>query len=703
MVAENTTRRVDIILSAKDNASVTLDRASMNVRRLKAEASESLVYGPAVKPRFGDFEQEARDIAAGKLRALRDAARRANVRERADEILFGGSQAEKANQVAGAETAESFHGGFIERLKEKFGRGSTFQGSLELLKGGGALIGFSLLGNILESSTEKAKEFAAALREGKLSAAELVVKFGEAVPLVSSFVTAGQNIRELITGEQAEIDRTLEFAKAIDAAIDANRRAGEAAAKAYEDMASNAERMERAARLAALVGSESVRAMAMGAEQDREGQITSQRDAAIESRRKAAEDAAKGLRAERSQIVNSGLLEKPNIGPGADADTIDLNSSFVGTQIKEKVKAYREAHNRLGTLNKQIDAITRSSDQDIAAIQREGQQQLEASRKQFRAEREQSEYQRKLDQDEKSRQRESGLSGIGTAADERVAEINRATQREYLISQGRLAEAEILGIRADFDRQRKALDEEVAAAREAEAEAERRKTAEYNRPGRTVESFQVQLDAYAEAQERTRTVIANTNRVKSALNEQQRVSELAAMAKAAQEKENMERTHQQAITDIRTKNAADNLRAMGLDAEAEELELRESHERKLAEIQANLDRETQLHADQREVLKQQAAESVAAENDNYRAKLVDIDRQQNKFAPDRPSALGESRMLTGGLGEGMTNALMQPTERVAKASEATAYTNKQIVDAVQAVVRILTAIPTQLPQVLSAN
>ncbi|HEV7297754.1 MAG TPA: hypothetical protein VGN72_00190 [Tepidisphaeraceae bacterium] len=86
----------------------------------------------------------------------------------------------------------------------------------KVLKGG--LVGFA--GEGLANVTGKAIELRDALRDGKTDAAGLTQSLLESLPIIGGFATAGKNIRELITGEQAEIDKINAGAKLQKSLID---------------------------------------------------------------------------------------------------------------------------------------------------------------------------------------------------------------------------------------------------------------------------------------------------------------------------------------------------------------------------------------------------------------------------------------------------------------------------------------------------
>src|SRR4051794_36501161 len=101
MVASNTERRATITLDGKDNASGVIAAAGKRIKSSLQDLSGAS-FGPAVKPRFKGEEQEIRDRMAGRVRAMRDTAKRARIDEEVQARLFGA----RAAQAAIAEPTE---------------------------------------------------------------------------------------------------------------------------------------------------------------------------------------------------------------------------------------------------------------------------------------------------------------------------------------------------------------------------------------------------------------------------------------------------------------------------------------------------------------------------------------------------------------------------------------------------------------------
>jgi hypothetical protein len=108
--------------------------------------------------------------------------------------------------------------GVLDSLKSGAGRGSTLDELGKTLRGGYAVAGITLLGEGLKNATGKAAELTDQFRKGQIDGTGLAVGIGKSIPILGSFVEAGQNIREMFTHEKSQIDdinKTAELGNAI--------------------------------------------------------------------------------------------------------------------------------------------------------------------------------------------------------------------------------------------------------------------------------------------------------------------------------------------------------------------------------------------------------------------------------------------------------------------------------------------------------
>ncbi len=93
--------------------------------------------------------------------------------------------------------------------------------------GGGAIAGLSMAGRELASVTGDMVQYKNALRDGTMSQGEFTEKIMGSLPVLGAYWQAGRNIREMFTGEEAEIakatkafDKHLTKMKEINAALE---------------------------------------------------------------------------------------------------------------------------------------------------------------------------------------------------------------------------------------------------------------------------------------------------------------------------------------------------------------------------------------------------------------------------------------------------------------------------------------------------
>lgn len=105
--------------------------------------------------------------------------------------------------------------GLLGSLRAGFGRESTFGGFAKIAQGGGAILGLSIVGKELNEVTEKAVKLKEEFQTGQKSAGDIAEELAKSLPVFGGFISAGRNIRELFTGEQAAADRIKESSEAI--------------------------------------------------------------------------------------------------------------------------------------------------------------------------------------------------------------------------------------------------------------------------------------------------------------------------------------------------------------------------------------------------------------------------------------------------------------------------------------------------------
>ncbi|MEI8194735.1 MAG: hypothetical protein WCI73_02380, partial [Phycisphaerae bacterium] len=113
-----------------------------------------------------------------------------------------------------AKNGESAWGDMLHGIKGQFGRGSTFKETFEMLAGGGIIMGASIAGEQIKKLSEGLLELKKEARDTGGDWETMGEKIGASLPVVGSFFTAGLNIRELITGEKADLEESTNYLKA---------------------------------------------------------------------------------------------------------------------------------------------------------------------------------------------------------------------------------------------------------------------------------------------------------------------------------------------------------------------------------------------------------------------------------------------------------------------------------------------------------
>jgi hypothetical protein len=107
--------------------------------------------------------------------------------------------------------------GLLDGLKGGLGGRSNFKEFSELLKGGGALVGLTMMGRALQGIAKEIRAIDEEFGDVKETTSEWLVRVGKAIPVYGEFVAAGQELREVFTGERKELEKWLTQVKKDDA------------------------------------------------------------------------------------------------------------------------------------------------------------------------------------------------------------------------------------------------------------------------------------------------------------------------------------------------------------------------------------------------------------------------------------------------------------------------------------------------------
>jgi hypothetical protein len=118
-------------------------------------------------------------------------------------------------------TVDGGFAGWIKSAKLQAGEASTLGQSLKMLVGTGAVAAVAMLGEKLAHATTRMVELKNEFNAGTISARAMAAAIIETIPVLGSAYTVTSNIRELITGEEAAILRTIKANEKKAAGIEA--------------------------------------------------------------------------------------------------------------------------------------------------------------------------------------------------------------------------------------------------------------------------------------------------------------------------------------------------------------------------------------------------------------------------------------------------------------------------------------------------
>jgi hypothetical protein len=216
-MAETEKRRIDVVLTGQDQgasaamtkvgqAAKTMAQNVASAQTTAASGGGGAVAGPAVRPRFDAEAQAIRDKAAGRIRAMRDAAARARIDEGADAILNGPRSATKAGpDLNGADfgRGQFRSGGTLSRMKDGPGGLQALNQQSEslgkLLKLGGAVGLAAALGQKLQQLPEVADEFRASLKSGSTKSEAYASALAATIPGIGDLAKGFRALYDTLT------------------------------------------------------------------------------------------------------------------------------------------------------------------------------------------------------------------------------------------------------------------------------------------------------------------------------------------------------------------------------------------------------------------------------------------------------------------------------------------------------------------------
>jgi hypothetical protein len=466
--------QIDFEISGKDGLSGVADKALSKVEARAERASSrigramsrpapvdtGMAYGPAVRGRFDGREQAIRDEMAGRVRAMRDRARREQMEAEIQRRMFGATPPPLPGRASPPPLPSrgAMGGGRpTGNIDGAMSLASLSRGGA-LLRGGGALAGITIGANALADSSRRFSEAVNEFRDGSTSLGEFTERAMAALPVIGSVVSAGRGIKGSLS--------SMGISSVLDSLTDpdikrtttgwrgaANQVSGLFGGGAMqftnsaEVQADRAERAERERRANEVTGRISADAAQRRERADREQRRQAQ-EAAIEAAADAARSSRDPLAASRGAMTES----------MARAD-LDRQEQF--RQIKEREDAAVNDARGVGSAVAEDRARQAADAERLAA-------QMEYNRKAASAERQ---YAREAEEIERGKQ--DTLRGIREQAAERQQQSEDAARQQRLRDQGRGDEAELDQIRSEAKARQRERDRQLAEELQGLTEAER--------------------------------------------------------------------------------------------------------------------------------------------------------------------------------------------------------------------------------------
>jgi hypothetical protein len=237
-MAEQITKHVEIVLSGRDGTGPAVASAQRALTELQTRAKateQAAMRAPARLVNRSAEDQAARDMVAGRMRAMRDAAGKARVRERADEMMYGPRASTAApmpglsmDQMGRAELSGRSAQMLAARERRTMGGGGATgvallaqQGELankyvSMLKGAGALMVAAEAGRAMQALATEIGNFRDRANAGMPAIENLGQTLADTVPVAGDLAKGMRSLYDSIAhGQQIARDREKEELKAI--------------------------------------------------------------------------------------------------------------------------------------------------------------------------------------------------------------------------------------------------------------------------------------------------------------------------------------------------------------------------------------------------------------------------------------------------------------------------------------------------------
>lgn len=287
-MAETQKRRIDIQITGADNgASAAMkdvgqaaQKMAGDVQRASAAASSGAVNGPAVRGRFDADTQLIRDKMAGRIRAMRDAGKRAQIEEQVNARIFGQPAAPAPGLPA---LTDADFGRSASRYRAPIGGAGRNAGMLKsitqegeqltrmanLVRGAGALAVVSQFGQALQRLPELMEKWKERASVGVTVTENLATSIADAVPVIGDLAKGFKAVLDELSGA-ADLDRARKREEAYKKEVEGMKSRRDTARQPFLDAASRgAEEAGYRRKLVGKEGDDLVRAQA-GVDLERE-------------------------------------------------------------------------------------------------------------------------------------------------------------------------------------------------------------------------------------------------------------------------------------------------------------------------------------------------------------------------------------------------------------------------------------------------
>lgn len=117
---------------------------------------------------------------------------------------------------------------FVRSISSSIGKTSVLNKTLTMVRGGAAVAGLSLLGRSIKDVADTVGGLRRAMEGGQKAIADWMIEFGKSIPVIGEFVSAGQAIRNIFTGEVEQLRELTKENERVTRAWEAHAAAKEA-------------------------------------------------------------------------------------------------------------------------------------------------------------------------------------------------------------------------------------------------------------------------------------------------------------------------------------------------------------------------------------------------------------------------------------------------------------------------------------------